>query len=136
MLGTRRGTANPNFRNGKRVGAHDRDRRRFRSYQTECQHPACPGTERRTNEHHVVYEQKVRRVGGDPYDGRNALLVCISCHMSHHRRGRRVIPLVALRDENYEFAVELLGAAAFDYLRRRYVGEDPRLQAVLDRFYR
>lgn len=108
-------------------------RARFRSAQTECVHPACEHADTRCHEHHVVYEQHVRREGGDVYDPRNALTLCISCHTSHHRRGSRTVPLRVLRDANYEFAFELLGAAAFDYLRRRYTGGDPRLQQWLDR---
>ena len=101
---------------------------RFRSGQDRCVHPDCNDPAHPAqHEHHVVYEQHVRSEGGDVFDPRNALRLCVSCHSSHHRRGRRVVPLAALRDENYEFAFELLGRAAEIYLRRRYAGEDPRL---------
>lgn len=130
----RKGTSNPAYRHGQRSGVRDRaGERRFKSGQTECVHPRCEDPRTRVNEHHVVYEQHVRRAGGDRWDPRNALALCVPCHMSHHRRGTKIVPLVALRDENYAFAFELLGAAAFDYLRRRYVGDDPRLHAWLTR---
>jgi hypothetical protein len=129
----RGGDKNPNFKHGNRVGAHERERYvRFQSGQPRCQHPDCPDKGDRLAQHHVVYEQHVRNEGGDCHDGRNALCLCDSCHMSHHRRGTRVVPLEVLRDCNFEFAGELLGPAAYDYLRRRYVGEDPRLDALLD----
>lgn len=127
----RTGAANPNYKHGKRAGANIRGgSRKFKSGQSQCVHPLCEDPHRPSHEHHVVYEQHVKREGGDRWDPRNALRLCVSCHSSHHRRGR-VVPLVALRDENYEFAAELLGSAAYDYLRRRYAGEDPRLDMML-----
>lgn len=107
----------------------------YASASTLCQHPACAGESVVLAQHHVVYEQKVRREGGAVWDPRNALTLCDLCHTSHHRRGSKVVPLSALTDGNYAFAVELLGAAAFDYLRRRYVGDDPRLDRILERHY-
>lgn len=77
--------------------------------------------------HHVVYRQHVRREGGDEWDPRNALPLCDSCHSRHHRRSR-VIALSVLPASALEFASELLGAYAFDYLRRYYGGKDPRLE--------
>lgn len=131
----RKGEANPAFKHGKRAGVRDRaGERRFKSGQDRCVHPACEYPAARAHhEHHVVYRQHVRREGGDIYDPRNALRLCVSCHSSHHRRGSKIVPLAALRDENYEFAFELLGAAAFDYLRRRYSGDDVRLHRWLAR---
>ena len=117
------------------LGAHDREgRRRFQSGQDRCQMPGCPDPFVLANQHHVIYEQHVRAAGGDRFDSANALRLCASCHASHHRRGRPV-PLTALRDENFEFAFALLGPAAFDYLKRRYAGDDSRLDALLDRTY-
>lgn len=80
--------------------------------------------------HHVCYEQHVDREGGDISDPRNSLTLCVRCHDSHHGLGR--IDLSKLRDENYAFAAELFGAdAAYEYLRRRYVGVDQRLDRLL-----
>jgi hypothetical protein len=44
-----------------------------------------------------------------------------------------VVPLALLPDAAYAFAADTFGAAAYDYLRRRYVGEDSRLDAILNR---
>lgn len=85
--------------------------------------------------HHVVYQQELRKRGGNPSDGRNALALCRDCHAAHHNRSRP-LPLEVLRDENYEYARELLGAGvAYEYLVRRYVGEDIRLAALLDEWH-
>ena len=128
---TRKGRKNPNFKHGNRVGAHIRGGlRRFQSGQHECQHPGCLGQVVVLNQHHVVYEQHVQNAGGDRWHPDNALALCVSCHMSHHQRGRP-LPLSALRDENYAFAYELMGPAAYDYLRRYYDGDDERLDALL-----
>lgn len=75
--------------------------------------------------HHVVYEQHVRREGGDPWDLRNALDVgrYCDCHDAHHRSGpgRRPIPLAKVPEEAIAFAVDLLGEdRAVDYFRRYY----------------
>lgn len=97
-----------------------------------CQHPRCEKASKARVNHHIVYRQHVEREGGDAWDLRNALTICSVCHASHHAHGRLLIPLLALPDAAYGFAVDLLGAeAAFMYLRRRYGGEDPRLGALL-----
>lgn len=83
------------------------------------------------DQHHVIYRQQLKRVGGDLWDGRNALALCASHHATHHHQ-ITALALSALRDENYQFAVETLGAdTAHNYLRRRYAGDDPRLDALL-----
>ena len=129
----RKGKRNPNYRHGGRSGVRDREgeRRWFAALGTKCAVPGCPGIGRLAL-HHVIYRQKIRRVGGDVWDPRDALTLCNSCHGRHHQRGRPV-PLALLANENYEFAWELLGSAAYDYLRRRYSGEDPRLDTLLTR---
>jgi hypothetical protein len=134
LSSARMGEANPNFRHGGRAGEHSRagSQRFVDADARRCRHPRCRGGSTVGNQHHVVYRQEVRREGGDVWDGRNALALCEGCHSSHHRRGDRVVPLTALRDENYDFARELLGGGrAYEYLRRRYAGEDPRLEALL-----
>jgi hypothetical protein len=88
--------------------------------------------------HHIVYQQTVRRHGGNLDDPRNLVLVRNDAHEHHHKRSR-VILLAALPDAAYEYAAELLGRGkAYNYLRRHYaVGpppqrrEDPRLAALL-----
>lgn len=102
--------------------------------------------------HHVVYAQALRAHArsrevadaagiGDRRprrslstlmaDERNLVAVCKKCHERHHSR---FVPLSAsaLPDSVFEFAVELMGnGAAFEYLRRRYLGPDPRLDVLL-----
>lgn len=81
--------------------------------------------------HHVVYAQEVRRRGGNEWDGRNAMRLCDRCHGKHH--GPQRIALGRLSEANLDFAFELLGPFAYDYLRRRYTGDDPRLEDRLAR---
>lgn len=77
-------------------------------------------------QHHIVTAQEVRRRGGAIWDPRNALTLGAYCHAQHHAHVQP-IPLVYLPDAALEFAFELLGPAAFDYLGRRYGGDDARL---------
>jgi hypothetical protein len=100
--------------------------------------------------HHCIYEQELRRVyrarrvppmrGGLEVDAdwvalcddpRNLVLVAFDCHSAHHGRSRPY-PLAMLPDSVFEFAAEVLGLRAHDYLRRRYGGSDSRLDALLD----
>lgn len=75
--------------------------------------------------HHIIYEQVVRREGGDPWDPRNGMWVGIEgmtcdCHERQHNASQR-IPESLLSVAAREFAVELLGEdRAADYLRRLY----------------
>lgn len=80
--------------------------------------------------HHAIYAQHVERAGGDLNDDRNLVPVAFSCHGAHHGRSRP-FELGMLPDSVFAFALELLGPAAFDYLRRRYAGDDPRLEGLL-----
>lgn len=69
--------------------------------------------------HHVIYQQHVKRYGGDLSDPRNFMPLTYDCHRRHHSR-HAVIPRSALPTAALEFADELLGDYADDYLRRRY----------------
>lgn len=134
-LKRRRGRKNPNYKHGARADVRDRaGERRFVDVAARgCRHPRCRAAEHGMHQHHVVYRQELVRVNGDVWDPDNALQLCHGCHSSHHRRGMRIVPLSALRDENYAFAVIALGAGpGYEYLRRRYSGEDPRLAAILE----
>ncbi len=96
--------------------------------------PRCRLCHRPAQQHHVIYKQHVRRARGnrrDPAaDQENALALCREIHHAQAHTGG--LPLTALRDENYAFAVNLLGAGkAYNYLRRRYAGVDLRLDAIL-----
>lgn len=101
---------------------------------------ACGCASRGRHDHHVVTQQKIREVVADKKerrarltDRRNIVRMAFDCHLAHHNASAR-LPVAVLPDSVFEFAVELLGAsAAFEYLRRYYRGEDPRLEALLER---
>ena len=92
-----------------------------------CRNAGC----RRTwpwHPHHVVRRQDIEAITKDPavvWDPRNCLRLCPDCHANHH--GLHHVLLTSLRDANYEFAFELLGDRAGDYLRSKYDGEDSRM---------
>jgi hypothetical protein len=86
----------------------------------------CGGVCGPLQQHHVVYEQHVRDAGGSLWDVRNALTLGAYCHAQHHARAKP-IPLAYLPDAALEFAFDLLGPAAVDYLGRHYSGDDARL---------
>lgn len=71
--------------------------------------------------HHVVYEQIVRREGGDPWALANSMLLHENCHAAQHSGFRRI-------------HVENLPLAAVDFARR-LLGED-RAALFIDRYYR
>lgn len=72
--------------------------------------------------HHVVYEQHVRRAGGDPWAVDNGLTLCFSCHMAHHHSMDGRLPSSIFRPENVAFMKTLLGDGATDYVARYYDG--------------
>lgn len=81
--------------------------------------------------HHVVYKQELRRRNWPLYDLRDQMPLCDDCHDKHHSPNWK-IPLATISDATIDFAFGLLGAFAFDYLRRRYSGDDPRLKQRLE----
>lgn len=83
--------------------------------------------------HHVIYEQHVKDRGGSTKDSRNALALCMDCHFAHHKASKR-IPTECLREENIEFAFELLGLAAPYYFERYYTGTDERIETAAQAF--
>lgn len=73
--------------------------------------------------HHVVYEQHVRRENGDPWDPRNAMPLgrYCPCHGKHHApNGRTPLPLSKVPAAAVAFARELLGDRADTYLHQHY----------------
>lgn len=96
--------------------------------------------------HHAVYQQEIRaRMGAAGRldktarralaravaDQRNLVWMDFDCHLAHHNASRR-LRLRLLPDSVFVFAAELLGGpAAYEYLRRRYVGGDRRLDDLL-----
>jgi hypothetical protein len=116
----KRTTVDPSDRAARREG-----KERFKSDDLVCQGPDC--TKRAApHDHHVVYEQTVEKWGGDIWDKRNALALCFGKHEGQHK-GKK-LPITCLHDRNLDFAYELMGAAATDYLHRHYTGDDPRLE--------
>ena len=95
-----------------------------------CQ--CCGKPSRRLVGHHVTYRQQIRQTpNGLMWDIRNRMVLDQECHEKHHNRSR-VIPLATLPDSAYEYAADLLGPEkAFEYLRRRYAGDDPKLDPLL-----
>lgn len=90
-------------------------------------------------EHHVIYRQELRhhqgRASGNGAlvaDRRNLVPVAFRCHQRHHAQFRPYA-LGLLPDSVFEFAREVLGGGhGYEYLRRRYAGADPRLDALLE----
>jgi hypothetical protein len=88
--------------------------------------------------HHLVYEQHVKKAGGDIWDTRNRLWIgrLCRCHARHHNGVRR-IPLTMVPAAAREFAAELLGPDVAELYWRRYysAGEglpDPDADRPLD----
>lgn len=106
------------------------------------------------HEHHVVYEQIVERryrellregaemrwpsEAAAKNDPRNLVWIAFGCHGGHHNVAghnsqSKKLRLDRLPDCCFEFAAELLGPGrAYEYLKRRYAGPDPRLDRLLD----
>jgi hypothetical protein len=85
--------------------------------------------------HHVVDKAILRNrchlSGAELYDTRNALRLCQQigsvewrCHFQHENTGR-LVKTSELLDDNIEYAFEVLGAFAADYLRREYDDSEP-----------
>lgn len=96
-----------------------------------CQNSACGRSTYVWDAHHVVEKKYLKKHGLPLFDPRNALRLCESCHSRHTTASQR-IPMESLRDENIDYAFEILGAYAYDYLHRYYDGTDGRVQASLD----
>lgn len=106
------------------------------AYQRVCGHCGRFGA---FQAHHVVDKQTLRVrcgiVGDAAYDTRNALRLCApftnnNCHMQFENR-RIEIRLTSLTDDNIDYAFEVLGAYAYEYLHREYAGEDARVERKL-----
>lgn len=84
--------------------------------------------------HHVVDKQTLRReygrTGDSLYDTRNAMRLHRYCHFQFEN-SRAEIPLTKLKDCMIEYAVEVMGLRAYDYLKRYYSGDDERVEAIL-----
>lgn len=79
--------------------------------------------------HHAIYQQHIPP--STRKDERNLVAVSFDCHGAHHLQSRK-LRLAVLPDSVFEFGREVLGPGkAYNFLRRRYAGEDPRLDALL-----
>lgn len=91
-----------------------------------CRRPA-------TDPHHVVYKQHIPE-GHDKNDARDGVPLCHQHHWMHHYGGfNGKLPLGALLPENLEFAREVLGESAEDYIAKHYASDDEwaRRQAMI-----
>lgn len=77
--------------------------------------------------HHVVEKRWLREHNLPQWDERNALRLRPDVHRKHTNRVE-IIRLSYLLDENIEYAFEIMGPAAYDYLIRVYRGEEDRVK--------
>lgn len=80
--------------------------------------------------HHVVEASWLRTHHLPIYDTRNALRLRPDIHRKHTNRVE-IIHLHCLLDQNIEYAFEIMGPTAEEFLYRRYRGEDDRVQRAL-----
>jgi hypothetical protein len=114
------------------TAAEQAERLRFESAAAAQERCANCGSEGAWDPHHAgVYEQELRRLGLPLWDPDNALRLCWRCHALHHAPASK-LALSILRDENISYAFRVLGPRGYDYLRRRYTGQDRRLEAELN----
>ncbi len=123
----------PPKRRRRRLSAGERrEKQRFQEHaatQKRCAN--CRSTGAWHAHHAGVYEQTLKRLGLPLWDPANALRLCLACHAKHHSPNHK-LPLSVLRAQNIRYALDVLGEHAYDYLRRRYRGRDPRLERELE----
>lgn len=97
-----------------------------------CGYDMNDGT-RRVDPHHVVYRRHLAERELWEWDLDNGIPICRACHDQHHYPGVacRPLPICLLPDHCVDYAFRILGAYAYDYLRRYYAGDDPRLDSRL-----
>lgn len=92
--------------------------------QTSCQHPDCETPDEPLVAHHVVYQQHLRRFGGDAGDAANTISLCVPCHMGKQHSQASPLPLSSLAPENIGFIYGLMGPGRAEvYLTRYYQPE-------------
>lgn len=77
--------------------------------------------------HHVVEQQWLKQNGLPLDDKRNALRLNPDIHANHTTKMTKV-PMRCLTDDNFEYAFEVMGIKAVEYLARNYEGTDPRYE--------
>jgi hypothetical protein len=115
-------------------------KRRFHDAARKQKVCARCGTNKHWDAHHVVEKQWLKTNGFsvvEQYDPDNALRVCDelavqNCHGKHTTpvRDRDRLHLRNLKRCNLEYAFRVMGPAAGNYLRRKYRGEDTRLDEL------
>lgn len=92
-----------------------------------------PKTGKNWEAHHVVEarELKARGLNHLLWDERNALRLRPDVHRRHTNR-MEPVPLRCLTQDNIDFAFEVMGASAKDYLERLYTGTDARVQRAFE----
>lgn len=83
--------------------------------------------------HHVVEASELKRRNRFDvlWDERNALRLTPDVHRRHTNR-MEPVPLRCLTQDNIDFAFEVLGASARDYLATKYSGADARVQRAFE----
>lgn len=91
--------------------------------------------------HHVVDQGTLRSWGipkKDRHDTRNAMRLCEGldtdhCHMHFEKKKAGFeIPLAKLSDDQIDYAFEVGGIRAYNFLHREYTGTDPRVERKLE----
>lgn len=99
--------------------------------------PLTPGAvciccgRRAVQNHHVTFRQQLRRLRVDAGAPESCVPVCLHCHARHHDGTPWKIPLAVIPDDRIQFALAAMGPACYDYLLRRYLGDDPRLESLI-----
>lgn len=82
--------------------------------------------------HHVIPKQWLDKHGFPLWNTRNALRLCVRCHMQYEHSGRQVVvPEAKLTDLNVCYVFETMGPAGMDFLVRRYGAVGHRFAAHL-----
>jgi hypothetical protein len=123
------------------TAAQIRARKQFRQAAQDQRVCAVCGRGDSFDAHHVVEKNWLRDNHKPLYVAANSLRLCNrfsknDCHGKHTRRiknGHKV-KLRQLTTENIEYAFAIMGAAAYDYLRRHYAGSDPRVTALAEEY--
>lgn len=95
-------------------------------YQRCC---AVTGSTKEFEAHHVVEKRWLKANGFPLWDRRNALRLHPDVHGAHTSRMKK-IPMSALREENIDYAFEIMGDRAMNYLPENYEGSHPHFEAL------
>lgn len=89
------------------------------------------GSDDRLTLHHIIYKQHVRKRGGNEWDPRNGMTLCISCHSRQHSGTSFRILVYRFPVAFWLFGHDLLGDALRDYLARYYDNGNPKLKGLV-----